>query len=165
MSGIESTQVKLRLTKDEDILKQLRKNKALRKNSDGKESYFIQFDSRSFEFRPGSIVQVGKVVANGLRRSSGVILGDHLTGDIVPALEVVNEFQLGQEESRTACPECGWDNGSLASLARHIEKSHKRELDEEKKARLSAPIEYEVEGDGDKNDSSDREGQKVEDSE
>jgi hypothetical protein len=163
MSGIESSQVKLRLTDDEDILKQLRKNKALRKNPQtGKESYFIQFDSRSFEFRAGSVIQVGKLVANGLRRASGLIVGDHLTGEIVPALEIVKEFQIGEEESKTKCPSCDFDGGTLVSLARHIEKSHKREVDEEKKARVTAPVEYEIEGEG---VSGVVEGQKVEDAE
>lgn len=132
--SLETQQVKLRLTNDKEVLKALKKKRALKTDERG-EKFVVQFDSKSFEFRPGRTITVGKIVANGLRRSSSVIIGDDLTGDIMPVLEVVDTYSLGEEDAGrnpNICPVdgCGVDCKSLIGLSRHLAgPAHKKDRD------------------------------------
>lgn len=128
-SSVETAQVRLTLTNDKKILKQMKANKVLRTDAKG-DFYTRQFDAKTFTFRPGTILTVGKLVANGLYRESGIILDDHLTGEMVPCLVKVGEYELGEripdtENPVTSCPICKQDCHSLPRLARHLLAKHR----------------------------------------
>lgn len=126
---IESEQVRLRLSGDKDVLEALRKRRRMDKDEKG-QKLILQFDSRAFEFRPGRAITVNKTVADALIRSSAIIVGDDLTGEIRPALERLEIYRIGDEESggarksATTCSVCGTDCLSLPALAKHLEKAH-----------------------------------------
>lgn len=150
---METEQIKVRLTSDPTVLKQLKKNRAMQKD-DISEKYVIQYDSRAFEFRPGRSITVGKNVANGLIRSSGIIIGDHLTGDLRAALIPVGKFNLGIEDPAderkraTTCGVCGYDCETLTRLSRHLIKKHGDRKDLEQTTRGPAvPTDWEAQVD------------------
>jgi len=147
MAVLESVQFKVGLTKNKDVLKQLRVNRMWRRDERG-DYLSIQFDGQEFKFRPGVTFTVGKTVGNALIRSSAVIVGDDpLSDPILPYVEKINEFALGDEDkssttsnsSKFVCPfpECGKDMETAPRLARHMMKAHKDEVgddDEDVKA-------------------------------
>lgn len=122
--SLEATQLRLRLTKDPIVIKQLKKNRAFRSDVEG-EYFPIMFDGAEYRFRPGLPLNVGRQVGKALIRSSAVIIGDQLTGDFRAGIEEIGEFELGVEApveriSTTACPICHQDCRTLPRLARHI---------------------------------------------
>lgn len=123
-------QVKLQLTNNGNILAALRKKKMLVKRpGDEAESLAIQFSAVPFYFRRGVPISVSKNVGEAIRRSSGVIMGDDLTGDVFPAVEVVGEFILGdptteQRASATTCNVCGKDYVTMPKLIAHLKHGH-----------------------------------------
>ena len=128
-SAIETSQVRLTLTSDKKVLRQMKNNKVLKTDAKG-EYYVRQFDSKSFVFRPGTVLTVGKLVANGLFRDSAIILDDQLTGEMVPCIVKVGEYELGEripdeDNPVTSCPICKQDCHSLPRLARHLLAKHK----------------------------------------
>lgn len=150
MATIETTQVTLRLVQPDDtvptpdgdvrgdsIIKTLKQNK-LMKNDDHGPYVSVMFDGVDFKFRPKRGDQVysktvGPTVAAGLRRSSGIIVGnDKLTGPIAPFLIEIGRTDLmgaAEEDGRTVtpttCPVCREDQKTLPRLARHLMKHYK----------------------------------------
>lgn len=126
----ERTQVKLVLTKDIDILNALRRNSILRHDPKKGEYLALQFDSQHFHFFPDQELVVPETVAEGLYRSSGVLAhGDAMSGSQVPALVIVEKWQLGEQEpsrivSKTTCSVCGVDQKTFKALAAHIAAEH-----------------------------------------
>ena len=130
--SIESTQVRLRLTNNQEILKQLKRNKAIR--TDAKGEYLpIQFDGYQYDFRAGKVLTVGKSVGNALIRSSAVIMGDHLVGDYAAGVEEIGSYQLGVEQApedeakATTCQVCKLNCHTLPRLARHLLTQHTKD--------------------------------------
>lgn len=146
MAVLESVQVKVGLTRDPKILKQLKVNRAIRSDEQG-EFVPLQFDAQEFRFRKGRTFTVGKTVANALKRSSGVIVGDDpLSDPFMPFVEFYKEFTLGEEDvnantgkgAKFACDLCGEDCETGPRLARHMMKKHKDAVDSIEE--LDAPI-------------------------
>ena len=127
--SLEYQQLKLRLTNDKEVLKQLKRNHAIKTDVKG-DVLIIQFDGHEYQFRPGKVLTVGRNVGKSLIRSSGVIMGDHLTGDYAAAVEEIGSYELGveqapEDESRaTTCPICKQNCFTLPRLARHLMTSH-----------------------------------------
>lgn len=119
MSQIEGTQVVLRLSSDPAILAELRKKKSLTVIN-GREVFVRQFDSRPFEFTPGSQVTVGETVAKALVRDSSFIVGDALTGQVVHALEILKSFDAGKGVTANVCPYCSKPFDRPQQLGRHL---------------------------------------------
>lgn len=128
--SVEVKQIRLTLTDDKKTLKQMKLNKVLKMDAKG-EVYTRMFDGSIFEFRPGQVLTLNKSIANGLFRDSIIILDDHLTGEMVPCLKKLGEYNLGievapEEASRaTSCPICKVDCHSIPRLARHLLAKHK----------------------------------------
>jgi hypothetical protein len=64
-------------------------------------------------------------VARGLRRTSGVVVGEHIDGEIMAALDEKGKFNIGEENPIrrkliTSCPVCEKDMRSLQALAKHL---------------------------------------------
>lgn len=137
MSSIETSQITLRLTKKPEILKQLKKNNILKTDKEGEYAVY-QFDGKCFYFRPDKPVTIGHNAAKALIRSSAIIIGHPLTGDVVVAIDEIGHHELGQESSeeeatkQTQCPVCKKDCESLPKLARHLMSAHKDRFDSEK---------------------------------
>lgn len=136
--GMETTQIKLKLTEDKFILDQLSKKKLWR----GKKSdryVVLQFDGKEFQFRPGKTSTLPRNIANGLIRSSAIIAEeDALSGDPAPFLEKVAEYELGSEDptvTPTTCPVCKVEYNTLQRLARHLmrakDEAHMAHRDED----------------------------------
>jgi hypothetical protein len=131
---MESNQIVLQLTENKDILAQLRKNKALKRATpEAPEVFTAQYDGKVFSFRKGVPVTLSASAAKALRRSSAVIVGASIDGEYMPALEMVDEFQLGEEsatrrKSLTMCPICLKDMKNIPNLAKHLSsKAHKED--------------------------------------
>lgn len=146
MSGIETTQVTLRLTKDKETLSALRRNKRFsytKPNSSVEqpvETYICSFDGKSIEFNHGAQVPLSKTIADALRRDNWVIVGEHIDGEVRPVFEVVNTFTLGAppvEKPQYMCPECGKDMINLHNLTKHL-------MGDAHKKRREEPIDYET---------------------
>ena len=128
---IESQQIVLQLTEDKQVLAQLRKNKKL-VNKNGLDTYVGQFDGQIFEFKKGIPVTLNANVAKALRRNSGVIVGEHIDGEILAALDEKAKFQIGEENPirrklMTSCPVCEKDMRSLQALSKHLAVAHKED--------------------------------------
>lgn len=120
-SHIEGFQTVLRLSRKKDVLTQLRKNGALRKNKEsGEEVMTLQFNSQTFDFSPDIQITVGKSIADALIRSSAVIVGDQLTGEIVPSIEAVTTYAAGRGLAQNTCPYCGEVKETPQSLGQHL---------------------------------------------
>lgn len=147
---IEAEQVRLRLTNSKELLKELKRHKALKTDAQG-DKLVLQFDGQMFVFRPGIVVTVGARIAKALLRASSVVVGDDLTGEIKPTLETAGRFQLGEEapeESNrvTICPVCKKDCYNLVRLAKHIQVAHRTDrpdlyTEEKTKTDWDTPIE------------------------
>jgi len=105
MNNTETEQIVLRLTKNNEVLNQLRINKMMKKDDEG-EFLIIQFNSAAYTFRPGKTIVVGRTLGNALYRSSAIIIGDHLVGDIQPSIERLRSFDLGGYSEEFICPFC-----------------------------------------------------------
>lgn len=146
---MNSTNVVLTLTENEEVLATLRKNGTLAIPKGGKEEeYVVQFDSMPFRFTKGRKVQVPENVAHGLRRYAPLVGGtptkakwagqEHeflsaLDAQFMAALEVVETAQIGEEmpsvkrAKATTCGVCGNDLGSIAALRVHL-ADHEEDL-------------------------------------
>lgn len=131
MASLEPTQVRLGLSKEREVIKQLKINKLWREDKEGP-YVALQFDGMEFRFRPGKVLTLGKSVANALYRSSQILIGpDYLNGPISTFLVKQGEFELGQEAaeepkvSPTTCPICHEDQLTLPRLTRHLMSKHK----------------------------------------
>ena len=125
--SVESRQVKLRLTQDKEVIRQLKRNKAIYLDKDGQITYCCQYDSKCLYFKPGEGINFPKTIADNLQRSNRVIVGDHLGGDFHNILVAVAEWELGEREPdgknpATTCGVCGVDQRSIAKLAAHLQK-------------------------------------------
>src|SRR5271169_3159725 len=130
---LEYTQLRLRLTNDKTVIKQLKRNRMLRTDEKG-EVLVIQFDGHCYEFRPGKVLTVNRSVGKGLIRSSAIIMGeDQLTGDFSAAIEEIGSYELGvdqapEDEARaTTCPLCKQNCFTLPRLARHLMTAHTKD--------------------------------------
>jgi hypothetical protein len=138
--AFEQTQVRLRLipktflfrapdgddVKGQHILDALSKKKQWQTDAEGK-FISVLFDGRAFKFyQSGNTITVGKTVADALRRSGQVIVGHGLNGPSCPFLEVVEQFEMGHDRPRFACPICNEDQGTAPRLARHLDKERKK---------------------------------------
>jgi hypothetical protein len=132
----ERTQVKLVLTDDLDILNALRRNNTLRNHPEKGEYLHLQFNSEHFLFFKDRELVVPGSIAEGLYRSSGVLIGDAMSGTQQPSLKVVEKWELGEQEpsrklSKTTCSVCGEEQKSMKALAAHIVANHSDEEEEE----------------------------------
>ena len=147
---VETAQLTLQLTNNKEVLKQLKKNKRLRSDSQG-DVYLIQFDGKEIAFRPGVPVTLGYSIARALLRDSRIIIGDQLTGEVELALKEIGKSELGvasaeQKKSPTTCNVCGVDKGSLDKLAKHLLSAHRRDSASLYSSDESTdPIDWEVE--------------------
>jgi hypothetical protein len=127
--SLEATQLRLRLTNDQSILKQLKKNRAIRTDAKG-EFFPIQFDGYQYDFRPGKILTCNRSVGKALIRSSAVIMGDHLVGDYAAGIEEIGSYEIGvdqapeDEAKATSCTICKLNCHTLPRLARHLMTQH-----------------------------------------
>ena len=158
MAQIESIQIKLGLTKDRAILKQLKANKLWKEDKEG--PYVpIMFDGTEFRIRPGKTLTLGRSIANALYRSSQIMVGnDWLGGEFSAYLERLGEYSItddgqvvGQEDelSPTTCHLCKIDQKTFPRLARHLMESHKddpRMLDDEDEQEAGAKSIGELDG-------------------
>ena len=129
MPEIDTQQVRLRLTRDKEVLQDLRRKHrlVLIDTPDGKqEAFLIQFDSHTFAFRPGTVLTVGRRIADCLKSDSLVIVGAPLDGPALPVLEEVGSFDLARGEtiSQTECPVCRKEQNTIALLIEHLQKAH-----------------------------------------
>lgn len=148
MSVLESVQVTVGLTKNKEVLKQLRTNRMFRKDAEG-EYLSLQFDGQEFRFRPNKKFVVGKAVANAMIRSSAVLVGnDALSDPFLPYVEAIEEHDLakGESTSQFACPLCGVDTESAPRLARHLMTKHKDDprMKDDKKVDYDTPIDEQL---------------------
>ena len=131
---LEQQQVRLRLSRDPEILAALRKrgNKfggGLHKVGN-KEVYSVTFNSQEIEFEvDGAARSFGENVATCLRRSSVVVLGnqspdpkvnDDMTAAQVPVLEIVGKFDVTHELAENKCQFCHAEFDAIAELAIHV---------------------------------------------
>lgn len=132
-SAIETEQVRLRLTENEDVLRELEAHGRLKINSrhpKRRKELVLLFDAKPFHFAPGETIIVGRRVANALRRDSAIIIGDHLTGEIAAGIEEIGSYDMtqGYDEHRravTACPLCEDEFETVADLGKHLIKDHR----------------------------------------
>ena len=119
---VEGSQIALRLTENRDVLDQLRRNKRLVKDKEGKEFLTLQFDSQTFEFRRGSTIALGRSTAKALRRESAVIVGDpsepdyQITGEFMAGLDEVRSFEIGKGQAENVCTFCSETTDANGSL-------------------------------------------------
>jgi hypothetical protein len=125
MAYLDSEQVRLRLTKIDFILNELRKKNRL-KLIKGVETFQVQFDSRTFNFTHDATITVGKSVADALMHDGRVIVGPPIDGPVHDVLEVVGTFNLskGESDSPTKCPSCHEEQGSVQGLVSHLLSKH-----------------------------------------
>lgn len=122
----ERTQVKLKLTEDPEILNALRRNGLLRDPGSTNEHLALQFDSQHFHFFKGKELVVPFSIADGLYRSSGILVGgDAMNGAQVASLVKVESWELGEQEpsrkaSKTTCSICSIDQKTVKALIAHI---------------------------------------------
>jgi len=129
--SLELEQVRVTLTKDPEILSMLRTRKQLKKDKDG-EYYPIVFNSAELRFRPNRPMVVGKSVAESLVRSSYVILGEDLTGDMTPVIESLDGYNLNKFiEERSSCEYCSEDFPTARALSHHLIREHRELLEKE----------------------------------
>lgn len=130
--SVETEQVRLRLTEDQETLDALRQRRRMKPNPHAKgrmkgvEELVIMFDGKPFHFAPGVVIVCGRRTANALRRDSAVIIGDDLTGEMVAAIEEIGKYDMsaGYQEHRstaTTCPVCYKDQETLQKLAKHLQ--------------------------------------------
>lgn len=148
--NLEMEQVRVTLTKDPEILAMLRTRKQMRKDKDG-EYYPIVFNSSEIRFRPNRPLVVGKSVAESLIRSSFVIIGEDLTGDMTPVIESLDGYNLDKFiEERAACEYCKEDFPTARALSHHMIRTHRELLEKEGEVKPSiktTPASVEVAGD------------------
>ena len=139
MSDLEMQQVRLRLTKDHDVLGALKKNHQFGKDAGG-EFLSVMFNSVEIRFHPGQIVTLGKNVAESIYNRTFVIVGDQLTGEVKRSLEIVEEVNLNDQlvpRAKFACPLCQEDQKNANKLAEHLIDAH-TERDEEVEEEVEA---------------------------
>jgi hypothetical protein len=124
-----------------EVLKQMKTNNVWKNDTKGKYAS-IQFDAFEYQFREGETITVPETVARALRKNSIICVGsDKLNGPLVPFVEVVEKFELGEPtapvaKTPTTCPICGEDQKTFPALTRHLgqeRKKHPELFEEEKK--------------------------------
>lgn len=126
------TQVKLQLTENPEVLSALRQVGAMRKAGSKDEHLAIQYDAAEFKFFHGIEIVVPAEVAEGLYRGSGVLIGDSVNGTQQPGVEIIEKWELGQQEpsrkfSKTTCSVCGEDQGTVKALIAHLQTHEEAE--------------------------------------
>ena len=130
--SLEYKQIRLRLTNDKEILKQLKRNHAIRTDEQG-EVLVLQFDGHEYKFRPGKVLTVNHSTGKALIRSSNVIMGDQLVGPVVFGIEEIGSYELGLEQApedaakATSCPICKLNCHTLPRLSRHLMTQHTKD--------------------------------------
>lgn len=136
MSSVETQQVTLKLTDLPFVLRELKARRRITTDPrTGDDIFHIQFDSQDFVFRRSkdgrtNRITVGHNVAQALLRDAYLIIGDALSGEMTDILEIVEEFTIGtgqeagQIRSKTTCPVCQEECGSVNFLAEHIIEKH-----------------------------------------
>lgn len=138
-SGFELEQVRVSLTQDKEILSMLKTRKQFKKDKDG-EYLPVVFNSSEIKFRPGRPLTVGRNVAECLVRSSYVIIGDDLTGDMVPALEALDGYNLDKFiEEGPVCEFCDKSFQTARALAHHMGRDHREQLEGPKDEKPAIP--------------------------
>lgn len=135
---MDRTQVKLKLTSNPEVLSALNRVGALKTDTKGR-YLAIQFDAFEYRFYPDMEIVVPSAVAEGLYRGSGVLIGDAMSGTQQPGLEVVEKWELGEQEpskkvSKTVCSVCGEDQKTVKALVTHmaVHADEEDEVEEEK---------------------------------
>lgn len=129
MSDLEMEQVRLQLTNDPEILAALKTRKQMGKDRDGA-YYAIVFNSQEVRFRPGVPKILGASVARCMARSSYIIVGDDLTGELLPTLEPLDSYNLNDMiVAGHVCEFCDGKFETPKRLAAHMVKEHKDQLD------------------------------------
>lgn len=124
MADLEMHQVRIRLTKDRDVLNALRSKKQFKVDAGG-EYISMQFNSQELRFHNNEVKTLGHDVAHSLYRRSAVIVGDDLTGEMKSIFDIVEEFDLSQKlksSAQFACPICSDDQGSAKGLRDHLKE-------------------------------------------
>lgn len=104
----------------------------MRESGSEKEHLALQFDSQHFHFHHGKEIIVPEPVALGLYRASGVLIGDAMSGSQQPGVEMVEKWELGEQEpsrkaKKSVCSVCGFDAGSVKKLVAHMAEKHSEE--------------------------------------
>lgn len=127
--SIDSTQVKLQLTKNKDVLDAAKRRKAVYQDKDKCWVHRFQFDGQTFYAKQGVPIIFSKQVAECIQRNSWIIVGPDIDGEFMPLLEKVAEWKLGEREPdgrnpETCCPICTEDQETPNKLWRHIRDVH-----------------------------------------
>lgn len=116
-----------------DVLKQMQLNNVWKNDAIGKYAG-IQFDSFEYQFRPGQTITVPETVGRALRKGSIICVGsDKLNGPLIPYVEIVEKFELGETKpvdtkptTPTTCPICHEDQLTFPALTRHLGQERKK---------------------------------------
>lgn len=138
-----------------DILRQMKLNNVWKNDAIGKYAG-IQFDAFEYQFRDGQTITVPETTARALRKGSIICVGtDKLNGPLIPFLEVVERFELGETKpaepvhTPTTCPICHEDQLTFPALTRHLGQERKKhpELFEEKEKAPATKTDWDIPGD------------------
>lgn len=135
-------QVRVALTKDPVLLDMLKKRKQMKRDKDG-EYYPIAFNSAEIRIRPNTPIVLDKDTASSLIRSSYVIVGEDLVGDMTPVIEALDGFNLGDmisERFKCDFPMCDEDFPTAKALAHHMARNHAEELADEAGEAKPTPV-------------------------
>lgn len=129
MSDLELEQVRLQLTTDPEILGALKARKQMGKDADG--PYFpVVFNSQELRFRPGVPKILGASVARCVARSTYIIVGDDLTGEMRQTLEALDSYNLNDlVVANQTCEFCDGKFETPKRLAAHMVSEHRDQLD------------------------------------
>lgn len=129
MADLELEQVRVQMSSDPEILAALKSRKQLGKDADG--PYFpVVFNSQEIRFRPGVPKILGASVARCMARSTYIIVGDDLTGELRPTLEALDSYNLNDMiVAGQTCEFCDGKFETPKRLATHMLSAHKDQLD------------------------------------
>lgn len=116
-----------------DIHSAMARRKVWRNDKEGK-YVELMFDGRGYTFRPDTSMQMSKRMGEAFVKSSRIIVGkagEDLTAPFVPFIQIVDEFQMGEQKplTPTSCPKCREECKTMPRLARHIMEKHGEEKD------------------------------------
>ena len=140
-----------------DVLKQMKLNNVWKNDVKGKYAS-VQFDAFEYQFRDGQTITVPETVGRQLRKGSIICVGtDKLNGPLIPFLEIVEKFELGETKpaapvhTATTCPICHEEQGSFPALTRHMGQERKKhpELFEEKETVQKSKTNWDIPDDTD----------------
>lgn len=127
---MDTTQVRLALTDDPEVLNAMKRRGIFKKNRAGKveQSLTLMFDAIPFTFVPGIALTLDESIADSLYRQAQVIVDTDDNGPYSPMLKRVARFKLGEQqrtkEDLTVCPICQLQCHDVQRLSRHIAKQH-----------------------------------------